>query len=421
MAPSRSPLLTRRTRGTFALLRQLRRSARTTLAMSLAATVSTLAVEPAFAAPPAAPAASPPDVRSQLPEPARKAWDAAKQLAGASDYRGALVEFQRAYELSHNARVLFNVGVTEKLLTHYARAVDAWDKEQSEGAGQLTGGELTELKNAVAIVQQFVTTIDVTANEADATLSIDDYRVGTTPFAAPVRIDVGKHVLKLSKDGFVEAVQPVDVAAGAKTPVVFKIEPLNKTALVSVAVGGATNATVFIDGRDMGPAPFKGEVGADRHTIEARAPGYVTVGQTVDVQYRQPMSLVLTLSQERHEGRLKVTAPDGAAIAIDEKAVGAGTYDGVVSTTGGHQLVVTKPGYQTYSTEIFVADDQVREVNVPLNSEVKTSWVGWGVGTILVVTGGIVAGYFVFKPTEPSPTSGTLLPFITTASHGLHF
>ena len=77
-----------------------------------------------------------------------------------------------------------------------------------------------------------------------------------------------------------------------------------------------------------------------------------------------------------------------------------------MSTTGGHQLVVTKPGYQTYSTEVFVADDQVREVNVPLNREVKTSWVAWGVGTLLVVTGGIVAGYFVFKPTEPSPTLG---------------
>jgi hypothetical protein len=388
-----------------------------TLAMSLAAT---LTVETAFAAPPAA-APAPPDVRSQLPEPARKAWDAAKQLAGASDYRGALVEFQRAYELSHNARVLFNVGVTEKLLTHYARAVDAWEKEQSVGAAQLSASEQTELKNAIAIVQQFVTTIDVSANEADATLSIDDYAVGKTPFTSPVRIDVGKHVLKLTKEGFVEAVQPVDVAAGAKTPVVFKIEPVNKTALVSVEVGGAPNATVFIDGRDMGPAPFKGEVSADRHTIEARATGFVTVGQTVDVQYRQPMSLVLTLSQERHEGRLKITAPEGAAISIDEKAVGAGSYDGVVSTTGGHQLVVTKPGYQTYSTEVFVADDQVREVNVPLNSEVKTSWVGWGVGTILVVTGGIVAGYFVFKPSTPSPTSGSLSPFITTASHGLHF
>ena len=92
-----------------------------------------------------------------------------------------------------------------------------------------------------------------------------------------------------------------------------------------------------------------------------------------------------------------------------------------MSTTGGHQLVVTKPGYQTYSTEVFVADDQVREVNVPLNSEVKTSWVAWGVGTLLVVTGGIVAGYFVFKPARAEPTPGTLTPSLTTASHGLHF
>ena len=412
MAPSLSLLSLRR-------VSRVSRALRRSLPLALAVT---LAAESAFAAPPAAPATpAVVDVRAQLPDPARKAWDAAKQLAGASDYRGALVEFQRAYELSRNPRVLFNVGVTEKLLTHYARAVDAWDKEQTEGAGQLTASELTELKNAVAIVQQFVTTIDVTANEPDATLSIDDYRIGKTPFPGPVRIDVGKHVLKLSKEGFVEGVQPVDVAAGATTPVVFKIEPLNKTALVSVTVGGAPNATVLIDGRDMGPAPFKGEVNVDRHTIEARAPGYVTVGQTVDVQFRQPVSLVLTLSQERHEGRLRVTAPEGAAIAVDERAVGSGTWDGVVSTTGGHQLVVTKPGYQTYSTEVFVADDQVREVHVPLNGEVKTSWVAWGVGTLLVVTGGIVAGYFVFKPSEPSPTSGTLAPYITTASHGLHF
>jgi hypothetical protein len=93
----------------------------------------------------------------------------------------------------------------------------------------------------------------------------------------------------------------------------------------------------------------------------------------------------------------------------------------VVGTTGGHQLVVTKPGFQTYSTEVFVADDQVRDVSVPLNAELKTSWVAWGVGTILVVAGGVVAGYFVFKPAEPSPTSGSLAPFITSASHGFRF
>jgi hypothetical protein len=393
------------------------RTLRTCLSVALAAT---LAARTAHAAPPPAPPPAP-DVRAQLGEPARRAWDAAKQLAGASDYKGALVEFQRAYELSHNPRVLYNLGVTEKLLTHYARAVDAWEKELAEGAGQLSPAELQELKNAIAIVQQFVATIDVSATEADANLSIDDYAVGKTPFGGPVRIDVGKHVLKLYKEGFVDAVQQVEVAAGTRTPVTLKLEPLNKTALVAVTVGGAPNATVVVDGRDMGPAPFKGELSADRHTIEARAPGYVTVGQTVDVQYKQPMSLVLTLSQERHQGRLHVIAPDGAAISVDERAMGAGTWDGVVSTTGGHQLVVTKPGYQTYSTEVFVADDQVREVNVPLNREVKTSWIAWGVGTLVVVTGGIVAGYFVFKPTEPNPTPGTLSPYLTMLSHGVRF
>ena len=376
-----------------------------------------LAAPPAYAQPQATV-----DVRTQLPDTAKHAWDAAKQLANAADYRGALVEFQRAYELSHNPRVLFNLGVTEKLLTHYARAVDAWDKELREGSGQLTPAELQELKNAIAIVQQFVTTIEVSANEDGATLSVDDYVIGKTPFTAPVRIDVGKHVLKLSKDGFVDAIRPVDVASGQVTPVAFRIEPTNKTALVTVTVAGAPSATVFIDGRDVGPAPFKGELSADRHTIEARAPGFVTVGQTVDVQYSQAMSLSLTLSAERHEGRLRVIAPEGAEIAVDTRVVGSGTWEGVVSTTGGHQLVVHKSGYQTYSTEVFVADDQVRDVNVPLNKEVGTSWVAWGVGTILVVTGGIVAGYYVFKPTTPNPFVGTFDPGLTTARPiGIHF
>jgi hypothetical protein len=394
-------------------MRPVSRSAALALAFLLAAQTTAMAQPKP---------ASPPDVRSQLPDPARHSWDTAKQLADANDYKGALVEFQRAYDLSQNPRVLYNVGVVEKLLTHYARAVSAWNRELTEGSGKLTPGEVSELNNDIAIVKQFVTSIDVTANEADATLSIDDYAVGKTPFSASVPIDVGKHTLKLSKSGFVDAVQQVEVASGQKTPVTFKIEPQNKTALVSVTVAGAPTATILVDGKDMGAAPFKGELSADRHTIEARAPGFVTVGQTVDVQYHQPMSLVLSLSQERHEGKLKVTAPDGAEIAVDEKKVGVGAWEGVVSTTGGHQIVVTKPGSQTYSTEVMVADDQTREVNVVLNAEVATSWVAAGVGSLLVVTAGIVVGYFVFKPTNPSPFVGDLPGGTTTASmHGIHF
>src|SRR5580692_5744203 len=111
----------------------------------LLAAAAVLAAPSALADTPAP--SPPPDLRTSLPDQARRAWDAAKQLAGASDYKGALVEFQRAYELSHNPRVLYNVGVTEKLLTHYARAVDAWDTEIHEGATKLSASEVQELKN----------------------------------------------------------------------------------------------------------------------------------------------------------------------------------------------------------------------------------------------------------------------------------
>ena len=59
--------------------------------------------------------------------------------------------------------------------------------------------------------------------------------------------------------------------------------------------------------------------------------------------------------------------------------------------------------------------------DVPLNREVGTSWVAWGIGSLLVVTGGIVAGYFVFKPADQSPYTGTLQPGIQPAAHGLRF
>jgi hypothetical protein len=370
----------------------------------------------------AQPQAKPVDVRAQLPETARKAWDAAKQLAGASDFKGALVEFQRAFELSHDPRVLYNVGVTEKLLTHYARAVDAWEKELKEGAAELNPAEVQEIRSSIAVVQQFVTIIDVLATEPDATLYIDDIAVGKTPFTGPVRIDVGKRTVKLTKEGFLDSIQTVDIGSGQRIPVTIKLEPLTKTALVAITVGGATSATVYVDGKDVGPAPFKGELTAERHTIEARSPGYVTVGQTVDVQYKTPVSLVLTLSAERHQGRMHVIAPEGSEITVDERVVGSGTWDGVVSTTGGHQLVVHKPGFQTFSSEVFVADDQTRDVSVTLNKEVGTNWVAWSIGSLLVVTGGIVAGYFIFQPSNGGAYQGTLPPFTTaTSAHGVHF
>ncbi len=381
-----------------------------------------LASEVAYAQPRPPKPPAPVDVRSELPDAAKHAWDAAKELAAASNYKGAVVEFQRAYELSQNPRVLYNIGVAEKLQTHYARAVEAWERELREGTSKLTPAESAEVTNAISVVQQYVSPVDVTANEPDAILSVDDYTVGKTPFAGPVRMDVGHHTLTLKKEGFIDLTKQIDVAAGQKLPITLTLEPTRKTALVSVTTAGPPSATIYLDGADVGPAPFKGEIPAGRHTIEARSPGYATVGQSFDVVYKEATNLMLTLAAEKHEGRLRVTAPEGADIAIDSRKVGTGTWEGVVSTTGSHALVVTKSGFLTYATEVDVPDNGSAEREVKLNKEVGTTWVAWGIGSLLVVTGGIVAGYYIFKPANGSPFVGDLPPGLTyNASHVFHF
>jgi hypothetical protein len=376
----------------------------------------------------AAPTPKPKTVREELPEAARKDWDAARDLLDTSDFAGALVEYQRAYEQSKNPRVLYNVAICEKNLRHYARAQIRFKQELTDGAGKISAQEETDVKAAIQALEPFVSTIDVTSNEPGATLLIDGEAAGQTPFDKSVPIDVGPHEVRLHKDGFIDAVQSVAVAGGVPAKATLNIDPAVKKATVSITVTGAPGASVVIDGIDMGQAPFKGEVVAGRHTFEARAPGFLAARQTSDVVYKEPLSVTLDLAAERHQGHLRIQAtPAEAAIELDGKVVGSGTWDGALPS-GGHQLIVKRSGFQTYTSEIMINDDQSREVNATLLAEKGSHWIAWTVGAALVVAGGAVASYFLFQPNNGQAVNGDLQPpgTVTTgvagaASYSPHF
>src|SRR5579883_775864 len=97
-------------------------------ALSLALAAVLLAESAAFAQPRRG------DLRSQLPPDARAAFDAAKELFDDANYAGALVEYARAQQISNDPRLGYYVGICEKSLLHYAKAIDAWQKELDESA-----------------------------------------------------------------------------------------------------------------------------------------------------------------------------------------------------------------------------------------------------------------------------------------------
>ncbi len=387
--------------------------------LALLVAVSLATASPvAFAQPRKAPTAKVKAIRDELPDSARREWDAALDLYGNKDFKGAAVAFQRAYDLSKNPRVLFNLGVCYKSLGQYWRAASALREELAIGAGKLPPSEEADAKATLALYEEQTSTLEVTVNEPGATVYVDDIERGVTPLKEPLVVNTTSRTVKVRKDEFLDATQEVNLDRGKLTKITVTLQPRVKRSLVSIKVDGAAQASIFVDGTDMGPAPFKGEVVEGRHTFEARAPGFVTARQTSEVKNKEPLNLVLTLASERHMAKVRiVTQPPDASISIDGKTVGTGTWQGLLTSGTGHQLVARRAGYDVYTEEIVVKDDDSRSITAILPEESSRTWVWWTIGTLAVVGGGAVATYFVARQDEPKPIEGTVKPVgITFAS-----
>lgn len=363
----------------------------------------------------------PKSVRELLPEDAKKPWDSGIALATRSQWDAARAAFLQAYEQSKNPRVLYNVGVMEKNLGRYAAAIDWWQRELTEGKGQLSAEEVQELEASIQGLSKFVMSISLDVSEPGAKIFVDDEEVGTSPLSKPISVAIGSHTIRATKPGFTEAQARVD-GKDPSPKVSLKLDPFVKTATVNVAVVGPANAIVKIDGKEVGSAPYKGQVtvSPEPHQFSAEAPGYVPATQSVIVKDTDPLNLTLQLSSEQQKGKLLVLArPEGATIEIDGKTVGASRWEGPVDT-GIHQVVVKKPGFYAWSYDVEVPKGGERSVTAQLNEDRNTSFVPWLVGTVLVVGGSAVAFYLIAKPNDEEPVRGTLPPF-AVGTQGIRF
>lgn len=387
------------------------------LATALVAPATTMVVPtPAFAQ-------KPKTVREQLPEEARKHWDAALQLYQRSQWDGARASFNAAYEASKNPRVLFNVAVCEKNLGRYGRAIDIFKKELAEGKGQLTPAEEADVKAQIAGLEQYVAQLTIDVSEPGAEIYVDDAKVGTSPLPGPVSVQLGERRVRASKPGFSDVQRSIELKGGSTGTVQLKLVPNVKTQLVSVSVVGPSNAIVKIDGKEVGAAPYKGQVtvSPEPHQFSAEATGWVPATQSAIVRDGEALNLTLQLSEEQQKGKLVVLAkPEGATIEIDGKAVGASRWEGPVGV-GTHQIVVKKQGHYTWSYDVDVPKGGERSVTASLNEDRNTSFVPWLIGTLLVVGATTAAIVVVSQPKDQEPVNGTLPPFTVNTPSSFRF
>jgi hypothetical protein len=383
------------------------------VATALIAPSIALVAETGASAQQPAPAAKKKPLREQLPEDAKKHWDTALALYQRGQWDGARTSFNAAFDASKNPRVLFNVAVCEKNLGRYARAIEIFKKELAEGKGQLSAEEEAEVRTQITGLEQFVAQVTIDVSEPGADIYIDDAKVGVSPLPAPVSAPVGERHIRVSKVGFADARETIELKAGASGRIALKLAPTQKTSLVNIGVVGPPNAIIKIDGREVGPAPYKGQVNvsAEPHSFSAEANDYVTATQSAVVRDGEVLNLTLQLSQQQSKGKLLVVAkPEGSTIEIDGKVMGSTRWEGPVDV-GTHQVVVKKQGHYTWSYDVEVPKGGERAVTASLNEDRNTSFVPWLIGTVLVVGASTTAIYFVTRPKDEEPVKGTLPPF----------
>jgi hypothetical protein len=178
------------------------------LAVSLAiAPVAARAQQAAAVAPAPAPTA---DAVAQ----ARQHFTRGVKLYEEDDFRTALIEFNRAYELAPNWQVLYNIGQSYYQLRDYADALATMERYVAEGGANVPRDRRAQVDKEMDELRGRVAHVTFTSNVEGADVAVDDVVLGKTPFTAPHVVSAGRHKMTASKAGWASAMKVVDVAGG---------------------------------------------------------------------------------------------------------------------------------------------------------------------------------------------------------------
>lgn len=134
------------------------------------------------------------------------------ELYGEGDYRAALIEFKRAYELAPNFAVLYNMGQVYFQLQDYVGALSALEQYLADGGKNVPAPRRAEVQKDIEKLRSRIAKVEVVVNATDAEVSVDDVVVGKTPLAKPLLVSAGRRKITVSKGGAAPVSKTIEVA-----------------------------------------------------------------------------------------------------------------------------------------------------------------------------------------------------------------
>jgi hypothetical protein len=174
--------------------------------------------------------AQPPPPATPAVEEAKNHFKSGTELYDENNFRGALVEFQRAYELSPSYRILFNIGQVDMELQDYAGALKAYSRYLREGGPDVPAPRRAQVQSEVDRLKGRVGQITI-QTVPGAEILIDDISIGFAPLPEAATVNTGRHQVVVHVSGHDPLSRVVDVAGQQQLSVVLG----NELAVRSVA------------------------------------------------------------------------------------------------------------------------------------------------------------------------------------------
>lgn len=187
------------------------RSARSVAARALSAVLLTASV---VVAQPASSQAAPPDTAR---DEARDRFKRGVQLYSDGDFRAALIEFRRAYEVMPNYRLLYNLGQTSAEVQDHAAALRYFESYLAEGKADVPAARRKQVQAEIDKLKGRVAQLTIKVNVAGAEVLVDDVVVGTSPLKEALSVSAGRRRITVQKSGLPAVTRSIDLAGGDKS------------------------------------------------------------------------------------------------------------------------------------------------------------------------------------------------------------
>lgn len=291
---------------------------------------------------------------SSEPDPVKEAaerYQRGLSIYAEGEYLLALVEFERAYQLSPDYRVLYNIGQVRVQLGRYAKAREALEQYLEKGGDAISAERKREVSADLEMLKQRTARLNIVTGEEGADLLVDGVIVGTSPLPEPIVVDAGEHNVEVRKVGFYGKSSQVTLAGRDDISVELELVRIPEKAPSQVVVERHTEREVAKPSSDR-TMMWIGWAATGTLAIGAGVAGYFGITKANDLESRRTDFGVKAaeLNDMKNDARTLFMIADVAGAA----AVVVGGVSLYLTLAGTDEGATEKPKVKTGAVRAYV-------------------------------------------------------------------